>query len=131
MTPSPGVAFLRSISSSLIYVQLHTWFVHSAHLKKQSLTRVQDPLNSIPLLLPCNNPAARDIISLIGECGPAKEIVMTVQEAVERLEHSLEREEEEEEPESTSPIDQLLILIDLYASGEPDHILLRSFSFRG
>jgi len=58
---------------------------------------------------------------------------MTVQEAAERLEHSLEREEEEEEeePESTSPIDQLLILIDLYASGESDHSLFRSISFRG
>jgi hypothetical protein len=63
---------------------------------------------------------------------------MTVQEAAERLEHSLEREEDEDEdekegnhPKSTSHIDQFLILIDLYASGESDHILFKYISFRG
>ena len=94
-------------------------------------------MNTIPLLLRCNDPAARDIISLVGECGSAKEVVMTVQEAAERLEHSLEQEEEDEsdeegsQPKSTSLIDQLLILIDLYASGESDHNLLKCISFRG
>lgn len=63
---------------------------------------------------------------------------MTVQEAAERLEHSLEREEEDEsdekegnQPQSTSPINQLLILIDLYASGESNYTLLKCISFRG
>jgi len=63
---------------------------------------------------------------------------MTVQEAAERLEHSLEQEEEDESdekegnrPKSTSLIDQLLILIDLYASGESDHNLWECVSFRG
>ena len=63
---------------------------------------------------------------------------MTVQEAAERLEHSLEREEEDEsdekegyQPKSTSLIDQLLILIDLYASGKSNHILLECISFKG
>ena len=95
-------------------------------------------MNTIPLLLRCNDPAARDIISLVGECGSAKEVVMTVQEAAERLEHSLEQEEEDESdekegnrPKSTSLIDQLLILIDLYASGESDHNLWECVSFRG
>ena len=95
-------------------------------------------MNTIPLLLRCNDPAAQDIILLIGECGSAKEVVMTVQEAAERLEHSLEQEQEDEsdekkgnQPQSTSLIDQLLILIDLYASGELDHILLKGISFRG
>lgn len=138
MTPSPGVAFLKYINSSPIYARPRTWFVHPTHLKKQFFTRVQDPLNTIPLLLRCDDLAARDIISLIGECGSAKEVVMTVQEAAERLEHSLEREEDEDEdekegnhPKSTSHIDQFLILIDLYASGESDHILFKYISFRG
>ena len=49
---------------------------------------LQDPLNSIPQLLSCDDPAAGDLLSLIGERCSAKEAVIAVQEAVERLEVS-------------------------------------------
>ncbi|KAF9482730.1 hypothetical protein BDN70DRAFT_892362 [Pholiota conissans] len=89
-----------------------------------------DPLNALPVLLPYNDPAARNIISVIGECGSAKEVVMAVQEAVERLQRTLETEKDEEEAEeetkategaakTTTPVGQLLILVGLYASAVP------------
>ena len=37
---------------------------------------LQDMLNSIPLLLSCDHPAAGDLLSLIGECCSAKEVVI-------------------------------------------------------
>jgi hypothetical protein len=88
-------------------------------------------LNTLPVLLPCNDPAARDILTVIGECGSAKEVVMAIQEAVEQLERLLDSDEavvdndadDEEECTSlegksglNSPITQLTILIDLYGS---------------
>ncbi|KAF8954890.1 hypothetical protein BDZ97DRAFT_1862360 [Flammula alnicola] len=114
---------------------------------RAGLKPMQDPLNTLPLLLPCDNLAARNIISVIGECGSAKEVVMTVQEAAERLERTLEaeydEEEEEEEDQSkeggagegvaehakrNSPVTQLLILIDLYASAIPRQKLRRKLA---
>ena len=73
-------------------------------------------------------------MTVIGECGSAKEVVMAVQEAVEQLEpllnsdeavgdHDVRSDDEEEEstsvignPKLNSPITQLTILIDLYGS---------------
>ncbi|KDR72651.1 hypothetical protein GALMADRAFT_252818 [Galerina marginata CBS 339.88] len=93
-----------------------------------------DPLNTLPLLLTCDDQGARDIISVIGECSSAKEVVIAVQEAAERLEHSLEADEEgdgepeeqakeaEEPPEKTKRIsisNQLIALMDIYASAIP------------
>ncbi|KAF8189305.1 hypothetical protein BJ912DRAFT_967076 [Pholiota molesta] len=97
-------------------------------------TSYLDPLNALPVLLPYDDPAARDILSVIGECGSAKEVVMAVQEAVERLQRTLEIEDEEDTNEGedneetkkapeagkqTIPMGQLLILVDLYASAIP------------
>ena len=91
-------------------------------------------MNTLPVLLPCNDPIARDIIAVIGECGSPKEVVMAVQEAIEQLEHLLDsdgevgdnddrRSDEKEECASfsgksklNSPTTQLTILIDLYGS---------------
>lgn len=88
----------------------------------------------LPLLLPCNDPAARDIMAVIGECGSAKEVVLAVQEAVEQMESLFDADEavgdndaqrgdnkEErtlpaEKFKLNSPITQLTILIDLYGS---------------
>lgn len=82
-------------------------------------------------MLLSNEPAARNIISVISECGSAKEVVMAVQEAVERLEHSLENDGEESDADGkgdlqessnkqlpSSPLDQLILLIEIYAAGE-------------
>lgn len=102
--------------------------VHCAYINILIQWRSQDPLNTLPALLSSNDPAARDIISLISECGSAKEVVMAVQEAVERVEHALENNDEEESEAQgkeslnkhipPSPLDQLIILIDIYAASE-------------
>lgn len=91
-------------------------------------------MNTLPVLLPCNDPAARDILVVIGECGSPKEVVMAVQEAIEQLERLLDsdgaigdnddrRSDDKEECPSfarksklNSPTTQLTILIDLYGS---------------
>ncbi|KAJ6571633.1 hypothetical protein B0H19DRAFT_663396 [Mycena capillaripes] len=85
-----------------------------------------DPLSILPCLLPSRQPAAKSLISLIGECGSAKEIIIAVQEILERVDGalSLEMEEEDEEDEtenivSESPSDQLISLIHLYKSAIP------------
>ncbi|KJA26965.1 hypothetical protein HYPSUDRAFT_63726 [Hypholoma sublateritium FD-334 SS-4] len=94
-------------------------------------TSYLDPLNMIPLLLPCDDFEARNIIALIGNCSSAKEVVMTVQEAMERLERALEREDDDDEKDEAkdedvlhsrkqnSTIIQFLILIELYSSAIP------------
>ncbi|EDQ98039.1 uncharacterized protein LACBIDRAFT_336329, partial [Laccaria bicolor S238N-H82] len=89
--------------------------------------QLQDPLNSIPLLLSCDDPVAGELLSLIGECCSAKEVVISVQEAVERLEVSLNADDdgfEEVEQEiprqaASSPVVRLSILTGLYAASIP------------
>ncbi|CAA7268417.1 unnamed protein product [Cyclocybe aegerita] len=88
----------------------------------EGLTSCLDPLNMLPHLLSCNHPGAQDMVSLIGECGSAKEVVMTVQEAVERLAPSFDDPDDagtsREEP-SVRKVQQLVVLIDLYAAAIP------------
>ncbi|KAL5498720.1 hypothetical protein ACEPAH_2075 [Sanghuangporus vaninii] len=48
-----------------------------------------DALHAVPLLLDIDDPAADEILSLLSECGNAKETVMAVQESLERLYHDL------------------------------------------
>ena len=66
-------------------------------------------------------------MTVIGECGSAKEVVMAVQEAVENLERLLDSDETigddvkctlsvAGKSKLNSPITQLTILIDLYGS---------------
>ena len=94
---------------------------------------LQDPLNSIPLLLSCDDPAAGDLLFLI-ECCSAKEVVIAVQEAVERLEVSFNSDDDEfEEVEqkvsqqaASSPVVRLSILTGFYAACE-----IFSFSIHG
>ncbi|KIJ97359.1 hypothetical protein K443DRAFT_9953 [Laccaria amethystina LaAM-08-1] len=89
--------------------------------------QLQDPLNSIPLLLSCNDPAAGHLLSLIGECCSAKEAVIAVQEAVERLDVSFNshdggfEEVEQKVPQqaASSPVVRLSILTGLYAASIP------------
>ena len=87
---------------------------------------LQDPLNSIPLLLSCDDPAAGELLSLIGECCSAKEVVITVQETVERLEVSFNSDDngfeevEQRVPQhsASSPAVRLSIFTGLYAACE-------------
>ena len=50
-------------------------------------------LNMLPVLIPCNDPTARDIMAVVSECGSAKEVVMAVQETTEQLERLLNSDE--------------------------------------
>jgi hypothetical protein len=55
----------------------------------------------------------------MGECGSAKEIVLAVQECLERLDFVLRSDADEETSpkENLTPSDQLISLISLYSSG--------------
>ena len=82
----------------------------------------------LPILLPCDDPGASELMSRIANHGSAKEVILAVQEAAERLERSFEGDSDE--PEETSEhveakpgkknthIQQLKLIVDLYAAGE-------------
>ena len=83
----------------------------------------------LPILLPCNDPGAASLISTMANHGSAKEVIIAVQEAAERLERSFEDDFDEPEEETgttveaksvkqNTPIEQLKLLVDLYAAGE-------------
>ncbi|KAJ7302364.1 hypothetical protein DFH08DRAFT_905432 [Mycena albidolilacea] len=79
-----------------------------------------EPLSILPHLLPSRQLAAKNLISLIGECGNAKEVVIAVQEALERVDSALNEEEDDpDDSNSESPSDQLISLIHLYNSAIP------------
>ena len=104
------------------------------HLVLNVEIELQDPLNSIPLLLSCDDPAAGDLLSLIEECCSAKEPVIAVQEAVDRLEVSFNsdhdgfEEVDQKVPQqaASSPIVRLSLLTRPHAACE-----LFSFSIYG
>ncbi|KAJ6590716.1 hypothetical protein DFH09DRAFT_1140109 [Mycena vulgaris] len=96
--------------------------IYSALCRSRSESQL-DPLSVLPYLLPCSQPAAKSLIALIGECGSSKEIVIAVQEILERVENPLsldmDEEDEKEDDASESPSDQLISLILLYSSAIP------------
>ncbi|KAK2465079.1 hypothetical protein APHAL10511_002887 [Amanita phalloides] len=73
------------------------------------------PLDALSILLLSTDPAARDIIALLSNCSPAKEVVIATQEVLERLENI----EVQSDDGHQSPLDQLIVLIDVYASAVP------------
>ena len=94
----------------------------------------QDLLNSIPLLLSCDDPAAGDLLSLIGECCFVKEVVIAIQKAVERLEVSFnsdddgfeEVEQKSHQQAASSPVVCLSILTGIYAACESFSFLIQA-----
>ncbi len=70
-------------------------------------------MDALSVLLPSKDSAARDIITLLSERGSVKEVIISAQEALERLENT----EIQYDDTHLSPFDQLIILIDVYASG--------------
>ncbi|KIL56923.1 hypothetical protein M378DRAFT_188495 [Amanita muscaria Koide BX008] len=76
------------------------------------------PLDTLSVLLPSGDPASRSIIRLLGIYSPAKEVIMAVQEALERLECFGGHVDDNEQSHS-SPQDQLILLIGVYASAIP------------
>lgn len=116
---------LDQIYSALCQSRSESHLVRTVFFRLELTYRVlQDPLNMLPHLLPSSQPAAKNLIALIGECSSAKEVLIAVQEILERVDTtlSLEMEEEEEEHDDASrasPTDQLISLISLYNSGMP------------
>jgi len=90
----------------------------------------------LPILLPYNEPGAIEIISMIGESGSAKEVIIAAQEAAERLKQSFEVDLEEPETDEAeneylkrhSRNEQMIILVDLYTKG--DHNISRTVTSR-
>ena len=79
----------------------------------------QNPLDILPLLLPCVDQAAEGILSLVGECCPSKEVVIAVQEAIEHVESSLNEEDTEEERKLSRTLpNQLITLVGLLTACE-------------
>ncbi|KAM6492323.1 YAP/Alf4/glomulin domain containing protein [Amanita muscaria] len=76
------------------------------------------PLDTLSVLLPSGDPASRSIIRLLGIYSPAKEVIMAVQEALERLKCFGGHVDDNEQSHS-SPQDQLILLIGVYASAIP------------
>ncbi|KAJ7603574.1 hypothetical protein FB45DRAFT_960179 [Roridomyces roridus] len=79
-----------------------------------------DPLSILPHLVPCSQPAAKSLITLVGEQGSAKEVVIAAQEILERVNDSLDAEDDDDEDGALeSPSNQLISLICLYNSAIP------------
>ncbi|KAF8872735.1 hypothetical protein BD779DRAFT_1679562 [Infundibulicybe gibba] len=92
---------------------------HLYHLvTKTCSARLLDALNTLPLLVPSRDPGARDILSLIGECCSAKEVVMAVQETIERL-GSATDSEDDDEAVALPLSSQLATCVELYTSSIP------------
>ena len=74
----------------------------------------------MPLLIPCHHTHAVPVIRLVSENANAKEILLALQEILERLIHDDEQEddEREEESEKLSPTLQLDRVVFSYAYGE-------------
>ena len=77
-------------------------------------------MDVIPLLLPLGDASAKDILALLGACAPAKEVIIAVQEGMERLERAYadesDEEDDDDETKTLSVPAQLNVLIGLYAS---------------
>ncbi|KAF7300568.1 hypothetical protein HMN09_00941700 [Mycena chlorophos] len=78
-----------------------------------------DPLTILPPLLQTRRAGATNLVSLIGECGSAKEIVIAVQEILERVARAVADEEVDESGQAATPAEQLLALIGLSTAAIP------------
>jgi hypothetical protein len=83
---------------------------------------IQDALSVLPILIPCADTAAEDILSLVSKCASAKEVVIACQEFMEHL-HVLLNDYNNESDIESKPIGfppalQLKRLISIYAAGE-------------
>ena len=82
---------------------------------------VQDPLTVMPLLIPCRSSHAVPVIRVVSERANAKEILLVLQEILERLSHGGEQgdeDEQDDESEELSPTLQLERAVFSYAYGK-------------
>lgn len=77
-------------------------------------------MDTLPLLLPSRDQAAKDLVSMMGQCSSAKEVIIAVQESMEHLGVLFQADDEDDEglDAKSHPLpSQLLSLIELYTSG--------------
>ncbi|KAH9985665.1 hypothetical protein BJV74DRAFT_554635 [Russula compacta] len=86
-----------------------------------------DALSLLPFLLPCPRDGTDELLALIARHCSAKEIVMVVQEVVERFRTDL-TEESDDESESAPLIVQLIRLLSLLTKAIPRLALRKSLS---
>ncbi|KAJ7727745.1 hypothetical protein B0H16DRAFT_249781 [Mycena metata] len=122
ITESDAIADLVLSATSDANPRVSLDQIYSALCQSRSESHL-DPLSMLPHLLPSSQVAAKNLITLIGECGSAKEVVIAVQESLERVDSALnlemEEEEEHDDASRASPTDQLISLISLYKSAIP------------
>lgn len=81
-------------------------------------------MSTLPIILSSRDPAAKDIIALIGEHSSAKEVIIAVQEATERLESTMSKrlddiddeDDDDVEEKYLAPSSQLVSLVSLYST---------------
>ncbi|KAF9450507.1 hypothetical protein P691DRAFT_758101 [Macrolepiota fuliginosa MF-IS2] len=76
-----------------------------------------DVLTILPVLLPCQDLAARDLIAIMGECSSAKEVVMAAQEQVEQIAERAEDDDGDEKERGW--VERLVELVELYRAAIP------------
>jgi hypothetical protein len=90
------------------------------------LSNDQSPLDTLPILLPCVDQAAQDILALMGEWSASKEVVIAVQEAIERMESSFDEDDVDDKIKLCRSLpSQLITLVELYASSKSLSISLK------
>ncbi|KIJ35243.1 hypothetical protein M422DRAFT_262412 [Sphaerobolus stellatus SS14] len=85
--------------------------IHNAILAEGSFNLL-DPLNILPLLLPSGGDGTSDLLHLIAKQASAREAVIAIQEALERLERTPHEEENENEHEESHLV-QLIRLLNI------------------
>ncbi|KLO09408.1 hypothetical protein SCHPADRAFT_916667 [Schizopora paradoxa] len=85
-----------------------------------------DALSAIPMLVDSIQPGAEGLLDLVGECGNAKEVTISVQEELERLkirfsndDDDNEQEQNEQEEKKCSSATQFIRLLNLYSQAIP------------
>ncbi|TFY66849.1 hypothetical protein EVG20_g4242 [Dentipellis fragilis] len=87
-----------------------------------------DPLNNLPHLLPCRDDAASDLLTLMAECGSAKEVIMACQEVVERLNAAPDDDDVDVDEHKLPLAGQVSRILSLYTSAIPRLKLRKSVS---
>lgn len=83
-------------------------------------------MDLLSVLLLCKDPAAKDLIAIMGECSSAKEVVMAAQEEMEKLIDRVEENEDDDDQEGeenersggVGPVVTFIELIGLYRAGK-------------
>ncbi|KAH8826707.1 hypothetical protein DL96DRAFT_1603900 [Flagelloscypha sp. PMI_526] len=80
-----------------------------------------EPLDTIPVLLSCSDPAARDLVSLIAQCASPRETILASNEFIERIATKIVSDEDENEANENarSPTLETIEIMDVLAQAIP------------